>query len=138
LLRRGNGQWISLYADDVVLFIQPHPEELGLVKEVLKIFSVSSGLVTNIVKSSVIPIGCGEQDSERVQGALSCNVSQFPCKYLDLLLSTKKLAKRDLYPVIEKIADQLQGWKAALIHPSGCASLIKSVLTAIHVYHLIP
>jgi hypothetical protein len=137
LLRRGNGQRISLYADDVVLFIQPHPEELGRVKETLKFFGVASGLVTNITKSSVIPIGCGEQDLERVQEALLCNVSQFPCKYFGLPLSTKKLAKRDLYPLIEKIADQLPGWKAALIHPSGLDALIKSVLTTIPVYHLI-
>jgi hypothetical protein len=46
LLRRGNGQIISLYAVDVVLFIQPHPEELGLGKETMRVFGVASGLVT--------------------------------------------------------------------------------------------
>jgi hypothetical protein len=33
LLLRGNGQHISLYADDVVLFLQPREEELILTKE---------------------------------------------------------------------------------------------------------
>jgi hypothetical protein len=94
LLRRGNGQRVSLYTDDVVLFMQPRLEELGLVKETLRIFGVASELVTNIRKSSVIPIGCGDQDLERVQEALPCNVSQFPCRYLGLPLSIMKLPKR--------------------------------------------
>jgi hypothetical protein len=128
---------VTLYTDDVVLFMQPHLEELGLVKETLRIFGVASGLVTNIRKSSVIPIGCGDQDLERVQEALPCNVSQFPCRYLGLPLSIMKLPKRDLYPLIDKIADQLPGWKATFIHPVGRAALIKSILTAIPVYHLI-
>jgi hypothetical protein len=130
-------QIISLYADDVVLFIQPHQEELRLVKETLRVFEVSSGLVTNISKSSIIPIGCGDQELERVQEVLPCNTSQFPCKYLGLPLSTKKLPKSELYPLIEKIAYQLPEWKAAFIHPAGRAALIKSVLTAIPIYHLI-
>jgi hypothetical protein len=45
--------------------------------------------------------------------------------------------QKDLYPLIDRIADQLPGWKAAFIHPTGRAALIKSVLTAIPVYHLI-
>jgi hypothetical protein len=137
LLRRGCGQRISLYMDDVVLFIQLHTEELGLVKETLRVFGVASRLVTNIRKSSVIPIGCGDQELERVQEITPCNTSQFPCKYLGLPLSTKKLLKSELYPLIKKIADQLPGWKATFIHPTGCAALIKSVLTAIPIYHLI-
>jgi hypothetical protein len=47
---RGNGQQVSLYIDDVVMFLQPHRDELSLVKEILKIFGVASGLVTNIRK----------------------------------------------------------------------------------------
>jgi hypothetical protein len=41
---------VSLYIDDVVMFLQPHRDELSLVKEILKIFGVASGLVTNIRK----------------------------------------------------------------------------------------
>jgi hypothetical protein len=104
-LRRGYEERISLYANDVVLFIQPHLKELGLVKETLRVFGVISGLVIDIRKSSVIPIGCEDQELERVQEALPCNISQFPCKYLGLPLSTKKLPKSELYPLIEKIAD---------------------------------
>jgi hypothetical protein len=38
LLRHGRRQRISLYADDVVLFLQPSREELIVFKEILGIF----------------------------------------------------------------------------------------------------
>jgi hypothetical protein len=60
ILRRGNGQRLSLYANDVVMFVQPHRNEMLLIKEILRIFGAASGLVTNIQKSSVTPIRCQE------------------------------------------------------------------------------
>jgi len=60
LLNRGNGQRLSLYADDVVLSIQPRAEELILVREILRVFGEASNLVTNIGKSSITPIRCGD------------------------------------------------------------------------------
>jgi hypothetical protein len=119
IFRRGNGQRVSLYASDVVMFLQPHRDELSLVKEILKIFGAASGLVTNIRKSSVMPIRCQDQDMEVVQTTLPCNMVEFPCKYLGLPLSIKKLSKSDFLVLIDKIADYLLGWKAALIHPAG-------------------
>jgi hypothetical protein len=62
-----------------------------------------------------------EQDLERVQEDLPCNVSYFLCKYLGLPLSTMQLPKRDLYPLIDRITYQLPGWKAAFIHSAGHA-----------------
>jgi hypothetical protein len=46
---------LSLYADDVVLFIKPR-EELNCVKLILDCFGEASGLVTNLHKSCAIPI----------------------------------------------------------------------------------
>jgi hypothetical protein len=48
ILRRGSGKRVSIYVDDVVMFLQPHREELSMVKEILRIFGEASGLVTNI------------------------------------------------------------------------------------------
>jgi hypothetical protein len=60
LLRRGHGQRISLYPDDVVIFLQSRRVELALIKELLRMFGNATGLVTNISKNSVTPIQCGE------------------------------------------------------------------------------
>jgi hypothetical protein len=129
LLRRGIGQRISLYADDVVLFMHLVRSDLETVKQVLKVFGEASGLVTNLAKSSFTPICCNDQEVLTIQETLSRNLVNFPCKYLGLPLSIRKLSKRDLLPLVEKVADRLPGWKAALIHPAGRATLVKSVLS---------
>jgi hypothetical protein len=52
-------------------------------------------------------------------------------------LSIRKLSKFVLFFLLDKTADCLPGWKAALIHPAGRATLVKSVLMAIPIYHII-
>jgi hypothetical protein len=74
ILRRGSNHRVSLYADDVVMLLQPHREELILIKQILRIFGAALGLVTNITKSSVTPICCQEQDLEGVQNVLPCSL----------------------------------------------------------------
>ena len=59
ILTWGGGQIISLYDDDVVMFLQPCTNDMALVKEILKIFGKAPGLVTNICKCSVTPIQFG-------------------------------------------------------------------------------
>lgn len=58
LLRRENGRRVSLYADDVALFLKPSRSEVLVVKEILRIFGDASGLVTDINKCSLSPIHC--------------------------------------------------------------------------------
>ena len=47
---------VSLYADDVVLFLRPVATDLHLVEDILRLFGSATGLKTNIQKSSVLPI----------------------------------------------------------------------------------
>ena len=54
-----------------------------------------------------------------------------------MLLSIRKLTKADLQPIVDKIADMLPGWKAALMSTAGRAVLVKAVLMAVPVYLLI-
>lgn len=96
LLHRGSGQRISLYADDVVLYFRPCVTELRLIKEILRVFGVASGLVTNLSKCSMTPIHCQDLDMTMLQDTLPCNVVQFPCTYLGLLLAAKKLTRGTL------------------------------------------
>jgi hypothetical protein len=119
------------------MFLQPHRDELSLVKEILKIFGAASGLVTIIRKSSVMPIRWQDQDMEVVQTTLPCSMVEFPCKYLGLPLSVKKLSKNDFLALIDKIVDYLPGWKATLMHPAGRAALVRVILTAVPIHHLI-
>ena len=134
LSRRPIQHRISLYADDVALFIQPSASDMSLTLRMLELFGDASGLKTNVQKSNVLPIHCAEDDMSLIQSLLPCEILEFPCKYLGLPLSIRKLTKEQLQPVIDRIADQLPGWKADLMTRAGRAVQVQYVLTAMMVY----
>ena len=134
---QSTGQRLSLYADDVALFIRPTEEDLQLTKDLLRCFGEASGLQTNLQKSCVIPIQCDEGVLEEVNNTLQCNTASFPTTYLGLPISDKKLRRGDLLTWIEKIANKLPGWRASLLTLAGRAVLVQFVLTAIPIHLLI-
>lgn len=87
--------------------------------DILCLFGEASGLKTNLQKSSVLPIRCGEQERDTLQQLLPCELSEFPCRYLGLPLSLKKLSRSQIQPIIDWIADRLPGWKAELMTRAG-------------------
>jgi hypothetical protein len=100
------GWRLSLYADDVALFIGPEYDDLQLTKSLLQIFGEASGLQTNLQKSCVIPIQCEADYIEVVNNTLSCNVF-FP---------------------FHIPRPKLPGWKASLMSLAGQAVLVCFVL----------
>jgi hypothetical protein len=52
----------SLYADDVVIFMRPELNDMLATMAILNIFGKSTGLCTNLSKSSIIPIACAAND----------------------------------------------------------------------------
>jgi hypothetical protein len=96
---------LSIYADDVILFIKPVEEDLNCVKMILDCFGSTSGLVCNMHKSCAIPIRGSEQVVQEGCNVLHCSSASFPCSYLGLPISDKKLRRLDLMAWIEKIAD---------------------------------
>lgn len=52
---------LSLYADDIVLFLRPIVSDIDLTVNILRIFGEASGLKTNVQKSSVVPIQCSAE-----------------------------------------------------------------------------
>ena len=53
LSRWGVRHRLSLYADDVAMFIRPTADELEAARQLLKCFGDASGLVTNMSKSAL-------------------------------------------------------------------------------------
>lgn len=53
---------ISLYADDMVLFLQPRESDIQMVLNILHFFGEASGLKKNVQNNNVYPIRCDEQD----------------------------------------------------------------------------
>jgi hypothetical protein len=62
LARRALPHRISLYTDDVVLFIRPEEANIAVTMDILQLFVVASGLKTNLQKSKVLPIRREDND----------------------------------------------------------------------------
>jgi hypothetical protein len=62
---------VSLYPDDVVLFIHPMTEDINMVSDILHLFGEASGLYNNKQKSCVYPIRCHEDNLEVIQHFLA-------------------------------------------------------------------
>jgi hypothetical protein len=125
---------VSFYADDVLLFLHLAAEDINITMDILQIFGEVLGLCNNVQKSSVYPIRCDDNERAVVQQLLPCELSDFPCRYLGLPLSLKKLTKDQVQPIVDRIANQLQGWKADLLTKPGRKVLIQFVLTGMLIY----
>jgi hypothetical protein len=125
---------ISLYADDVDLFFHPRENEIHTVLGILNLFAEALGLKTNIQKSMVYPIRYGQEELMTLHDWLPCELASFPCKYLCLPLSLKKLSKNQVQFIIDRVPGQLSGWKADLMTRAGRRVQVQYVMTGMLIY----
>jgi hypothetical protein len=85
-------------------------------------------------KNSIFPIRCDETKRDLVHLLLPCPISVFPCRYLGLPLSLRKLTRDQLQPIFYKIADQLLGWKADLLTKPRRRILVQFIMTGMLIY----
>jgi len=110
---------------------------MNLTTQILDVFGEASGLRTNFQKSCAIPIRCEETEITEISSTLACSVAEFPCTYLGLPISDKKLRKTDLLPWVERIGDKLPSWKANLMNMAGRATWVRFVISALPIHVLI-
>ena len=127
---------VSLYADDAAVFLNPVKEDVKMALQILEVFGQASGLQVNLEKSAVYPIRCENLNMEEFLQPLGCQVSSFPCKYLGLPLSERRLKRVDIQPLFDKVAAKLPAWKGKLINRAGRLKLVNAVLTAVPIYFL--
>jgi hypothetical protein len=127
-------QRVSLYADDLVLFVAPIDQDLRVLKSTLQIFGLASGLFANLDKSIATPMHCTDEEIARVQQILSCRVEGFPSRYLGIPLSIFKLKRGDEQALIDAVAARIPLWKGNLLNIAGRTTLVKCTLSAIPVH----
>lgn len=106
---------LSLFADDMAMFVRPDRFEPRVVDDMLGIFGDPSGLFVNLAKSSIIPIICGLEVNEDLQVDLPSTIGSFPCTYLGLPLSTGPLRKVELMKLVGCVANHMPAWKGNLL-----------------------
>jgi hypothetical protein len=130
-------QRISIYADDVVIFVRPVEQELRTIKQILAMFGEASGLQVNYSKTTATMIRGTEEDKSRTQEILGCQHANFPIRYLGLQLALRPLTRAEWQPLLDAVVHVLPAWQRGLIGRAGRLTLIKSVILARPIHHIL-
>jgi hypothetical protein len=68
---------------------------------------------------------------------LHCSLQVFPCTYLGVPLSDRRLRRCDLQPTIDKLAAKVKGWNKGKFSLDARLLLVKHVLSAMHIFQLL-
>jgi hypothetical protein len=99
---------VSMYADDVAIFIGPTTSNLRVTNHILEIFASASGLHTNLSKIEYYPIRCEGLDLSFLTSS-SSSLSTFPTFYLGMPLGIKKPSRAVVQTLVQKAGNKLRG-----------------------------
>ncbi len=100
------------FTDDLLLFFDGTLRSAAVIKFILDVFALFSGLRINFAKSSFIPINLSAGLASSLSSLFNCPLQTFPICYLELPLFPRKLRRADYLPLIEKLDSRLAGWKS--------------------------
>jgi hypothetical protein len=121
---------ISVYADDVVLFLKTESQELWAVRHILSLFGEASGLQVNYRKTTATLIRGSEEQEERTTRIIGCELAKFPIKYLGMQLALRPLTTAEWQPLLDQVVKSVPTWQRGLIRREGRLVLINSVVAA--------
>jgi hypothetical protein len=130
-------QRVSIYADNVVIFVKPTVQDIVAVRELLQILGEASGLKVNYRKTSATLIRAGEPEEELVKQLLHCDIKQFPIKYLGLLLALCPSTKAQWQPLLDATLHIVLAWQHGLMARPGRLVLVKAVMSARPIHQLL-
>jgi hypothetical protein len=75
---------MSLYADDIVVFLNPIKADMDMFMAIMEHFGASTGLKINVSKSTVAPIWCCQVNLDEILQNFDGPRVTFPISYLGL------------------------------------------------------
>jgi hypothetical protein len=130
-------QRLSIYVDDVVIFLKPNVSDLVAIRELLVVFRQASGMIVNYCKTVATLIREDSQEKELVAHLLGCRITEFPIKYLGLQLALCPLTKSQWQPMLDATVKLLPAWMRGMMAQPGRLVLVNSVIAVRPVHHLL-
>ena len=131
------GGIISLqYSNYTLLFLENNLDKAANLKWLLVCFEQLSSMTINYDKSYLLVLGMDDERTNDFAKVFCCKKSDFPNKYLGVLLHSSKLGREDLQPMIEKIVRRIARWEGILLSYVGRLTVLKSCLASIPIYFL--
>jgi hypothetical protein len=108
-------------------------EQLMQLKNILQIFSSSTGRKVNYNKTTLVPINIDTDHATTLANAFECKVKTLPFTYLGLPLGTTRPSVADLMPIVSGLDKRLSGI-SSLMSYTGRLTLLNSVINSLPMY----
>ncbi|XP_019106135.1 uncharacterized protein LOC109135475 [Beta vulgaris subsp. vulgaris] len=123
-----------IFVDDLMLFCKGVPQSAIMIKRVLKIFSVTSGLCASAEKTAVYFGNVKEEIQMRILQVTGFQKGQFPFRYLGVPITSKRISKADCEVLVDTILKRLICMSSRHLSYAGRVTLINAVLINLHTY----
>ena len=98
---------ILQYADDTLIIMEAKYDQLAALKDVLRLFSLSTRLKVNFSKSLLVPINMTTKSAHLLARTFGCSLGSLPFTYLCLPLCLSKPKVIDFWPLISRCEQRL-------------------------------
>ncbi|GJW60262.1 RNA-directed DNA polymerase, eukaryota [Tanacetum coccineum] len=110
------------YADDAVFIGEWSQENLNGIMQMLRCFSLLSGLSINIKKSHILGVGIPSSLVNEAASRLGCSVMKVPFKYLGITVGGNTSLVKSWDDTIYKLKSRLSKWKLKTLSIGGPSS----------------
>ncbi|KAF3775227.1 retrotransposable element ORF2 protein [Nymphaea thermarum] len=124
----------TLYANDIIFFIQGRIKNFRNLKACLDDFSSRSGLVINNAKSFILSFNLDSQVQIQIEQELGWHQGHLPSKYLGIPLQTIHVTKDQCRHLFLRTSLKLTLWKQKCLSFADRLSLIKHPLSMMSAY----
>ena len=125
-----------LFMDDVLIFCIGTMRDLHTLNDILVLFSKSTGMEINFVKSTLTTHVLSEEEKLMLLNYIPFNTSSLEggLKYLGFHLKPNDYWKHDWKWLIEKLEKRLKIWRHKWLYRARRLVLVKAIMEVIPVY----
>jgi len=124
------------FADDTLLLGVKSWANVRAMWAVLLLVEAMSGLKVNFHKSMLVGVNIFESWLVEETSILNCKMGHVSFMYLGLTIGGNPSRLAFWAPVMHTIKSRLSVWKSRFLSFGGCLTLLKFVVTSLHVYAL--
>jgi len=110
-------------------------EQIGVLKDILNVFTLATGLKVNFNKSQMVPVNVAQEKLQLLPTNFGCETGSLPFTYLGLPLGITKPRVEDFLPLVTKCEKRLQA-TSIFLSQVGRLQMTNAVLTALPMYHM--
>ncbi|XP_026417309.1 uncharacterized protein LOC113312788 [Papaver somniferum] len=137
VIRNGIRLTHLFFADDVFIFLNGAKKSIENLTQLLDTYQSFSGQLINRGKSKCFIDGTSSQRKMQIKEWLKMEVSEFPDKYLGVILAPGRVKSSTVWPIVEMLQKKLAGWKGRMLSFQDRLVLIKSVLNSMPIYNMV-